>query len=489
MLAINTWKFLITGGLLGLLLCSVLLLIVIYRLSPILQSRKKLSLRDQHINPVPRYGGIALFWGFIGALFLVWWLPFDQRGLGLQLLPDNRLAGMIIGGFMAWAIGFADDIFLVRARWKLTWQIGIALLSIGFGFDIHTLQIPFFQAIDLGLWSWPLTVLWIVGVMNAVNLIDGLDGLASGVTIVALACLATICWWQGQMSLLLLIFILIGSTMGFWSFNRPPARVFMGDSGSLFLGYIVAVLCIWVFETPAGAQSMLPILIMAIPLLDTVFAVFRRLLKGIPFYSADNDHLHHRLIGKGFSPTQAMLFLITASVLFGVLALVAYQYRHLQGFTLLGGVFLAYLLLYWLEYDVIRKPFSSILGQGDQKKHRVLMMALGEQIEKFFAKDRDRESIISSYHFWSEMAGVSRFEVRLRDTVVWQSGSKNHLHRVLLFQHGAWEVLMALPESSWKIDSDVKGDLLERVSLAFLSRLEQLETPSVINIKKNRVIE
>ena len=485
MLQINAWKFLLSGGLLGLLLSSVLLVIVIYRLSPKLQSRRQLSLRDQHINPVPRYGGIALFWGFIGALFLVWWLPFEQRGLGLQSLPDNRLAGLCIGGLMAWGMGFADDIFLIRARWKLAWQIGIALLAIGFGLDINAVQIPFFQAIDLGIWSWPLTVLWIVGVMNAVNLIDGLDGLASGITIVALVCLATICWWQGQISLLLLILILIGSTIGFWSFNRPPATVFMGDSGSLFLGFILAVLCIWVFETPTGVLSMLPVLMMAIPLLDTAFAVFRRLLKGIPFYSADNDHLHHRLIGKGFSPTQAMVLLIVVSVLFGGLALMAYRLSHLQGFAYIGGMILAYLLLYWLEYDVIRKPFISILGQGDRKKHRALMLALGDQIDVFFAKDPDRESIIRSFHFWTEMAGVSRIELRHKDSVVWQSGPENQLHRMLMFQQGAWEMRMALPESSWKIDSDVKGDLLERVSLAFLVRLEQLEVPSVIHLKKS----
>ena len=215
MLTINTWKFLLSGGLLGLLLSSAILVIVIYRLSPMLQSRRTLSLRDQHINPIPRYGGIALFWGFVAALFLVWWLPFEQRGLGLQSLPDNKLAGLCIGGLMAWGLGFVDDIFLIRARWKLTGQIGIALLAIRFGFDIKSVLIPFFQTVDLGIWSWPLTVLWIVGVMNAVNLIDGLDGLASGVTIIALVCLATICWWQGQISLLLLILILIGSTIGF----------------------------------------------------------------------------------------------------------------------------------------------------------------------------------------------------------------------------------------------------------------------------------
>ena len=484
MLPINTWKFLISGGLLGLLLSSVLLVIVIYRLSPILQSRRQLSLRDQHINPVPRYGGIALFWGFFGALLLVWWLPFDQRGLGLQLLPDNRLIGLCIGGFMAWAIGFADDIFLVRARWKLTWQIGVAILAIGFGFDIHTVQIPFFQAIDLGLWSWPLTVLWIVGVMNAVNLIDGLDGLASGVTIVALVCLATICWWQGQISLLLLILILIGSTLGFLSFNRPPATVFMGDSGSLFLGFILAVLCIWVFETPTGVQSMLPILIMAIPLLDTAFAVFRRLLKGIPFYSADNDHLHHRLIGKGFTSLQAMIILVLASVLFGGLSLLAYRMSHLQGFTLLGGVFLAYLLLYWLEYDVIRKPLASILGQGEHKKQRILMLAMAEQIDFFFAKDPDIESTKRSFLFWTELAGVSRIESRLNDSIFWQIGPDKQSHRMLLFQHRGWEVRVSLPESSWKIDSDIKGKMLEKVCIEFLIRLEQLDKHSVIPFKK-----
>ena len=484
MLQINAWKFLLSGGLLGLLLSSALLVIIIYKLSPMLQSRRKLSLRDQHINPVPRYGGIALFWGFIGALFLVWWLPFEQRGLGLQSLPDNRLAGLCICGLMAWALGFVDDIFLIRARWKLTGQIGIALLAIRFGFDIKSVLIPFFQTVDLGIWSWPLTVLWIVGVMNAVNLIDGLDGLASGITIVALVCLATICWWQGQISLLLLILILIGSTIGFWSFNRPPATVFMGDSGSLFLGFILAVLSIWVFEAPTGVLSMSPVLMMAIPLLDTAFAVFRRLLKGIPFYSADNDHLHHRLIGKGYSSPQAMIILILVSVLFSGLSLLAHQMSHLQGYTLLGGVFLAYLLLYWLEYDVIRKPLASILGQGEHKKHRILMLALAEQIDFFFSKDPDIESTKRSFLFWTELAGVNRIETSLNDSVFWQNGTEIQSHRMLLFQHRGWEVRVSLPDSSWKIDSDIKGKMLEKVCIAFLIRLEQLDKHTVIPFKK-----
>ena len=272
--------------------------------------------------------------------------------------------------------------------------------------------------------------------------------------------------------------------MGFWSFNRPPASIFMGDSGSLFLGYSVAVLSIWIPGTHLGTQSMLPILILAGPIIDTIFAIFRRLLKGIPFYSADNDHLHHRLISKGFSPPLAMVFLVFTSVLFGGLGIVAFNFSQLQGYVFIAAVILAYLLLYWLEYDVIRKPLNSFWGQGEHRKSRNLMLALCEKIDDYFAKDPDQESIIRSFQFWIEMAGVSRVELRKKDLIVWQCGPENQSHRMLMFQHEYWQVRMALPESSWKIDSDVKGSLLEKVSLAFLIRLRQIELPSVIELKK-----
>ena len=149
------------------------------------------------------------------------------------------------------------------------------------------------------------------------------------------------------------------------------------------------------------------------------------------------------------------------------------------------AIILSYLLLFWLEYDVIRKPLNSLWGQGEHRKNRNLMLALCEKIDDFFAKDADQESLIRSYHFWTEMAGVSRIELREKDLVVWQSGPEHHSHRMMMFKHKKWEVQMNLPESSWKIDSDVKGNLLERVSMAFLVRLKQLESPSVIHLKKN----
>ncbi len=471
---INTWKFLFGGGILGLILSSILIMIILYLVNSKLQEQRKLSLRDQHIEQVSRFGGIGLFWGFLGALILLWWIPIEQQLIGLKFLPQNRLAGFCIGGMLAWGIGFADDVIDLRARWKIAGQIVLSVLAIGLGFEINVIQVPVLQNINLGPWSWPITILWIVGVINAINLIDGLDGLASGLVIIALACFGILCLWQGQYSLLILIFVLVGVTLGFWLFNRPQASIFMGDSGSMFLGYVMALLSIWVTDLPGRGPSALPLLILAVPILDTGFALFRRFFKGIPFYSADKDHLHHRLIARGFSATQAMLALVGFSTLFGVIALMAYRITNFLGFSFLLGLSLAYILLYWLGYEVIRSPLSSIKEQTDHRKRRNLLLSLSEQIEEFFAKDPDSESVFRSFSFWTKLAGVSRFEVRINNKIVSQSGTENPLHRILSFRQGSCAMLLALDESSLTIDSDFKGNLLESVSMALMRRLEQL---------------
>ena len=471
---INFWKYLFGAGVFGLILCSILIMITLYLVNSKLQQQRKLSLRDQNIEPVSRFGGIGLYWGFLGVLLLLWWIPVEKQLIGLEYLPQNRLAGMCIGGLLAWGLGFVDDVIDLHARWKLTGQIILSVLAIGLGFEINTIQVPVLQIINLGPWSWPITILWIVGVINAINLIDGLDGLASGLVIIALACFGILCLWQGQYSLLILIFVLVGVTLGFWLFNRPQASIFMGDSGSMFLGYVMALLSIWVTDLPGRGPSALPLLILAVPILDTGFALFRRFFKGIPFYSADKDHLHHRLIARGFSATQAMLALVGFSTLFGVIALMAYRITNFLGFSFLLGLSLAYILLYWLGYEVIRSPLSSIKEQTDHRKRRNLLLSLSEQIEEFFAKDPDSESVFRSFSFWAKLAGVSRFEVRINNKIVSQSGTEDPLHRILSFRQGSCAMLLALDESSLTIDSDFKGNLLESVSMALMSRLEQL---------------
>ena len=474
---INFWKYLFGAGVFGLILCSILIMITLYLVNSKQLQQRKLSLRDQNIEPVSHFGGIGLFWGFLGVLIFLWWIPVEKQLIGLEYLPQNRLAGMCIGGLLAWGLGFIDDVIDLRARWKLTGQIILSVLAIGLGFEIHTIQVPVLQIINLGPWSWPITILWIVGVINAINLIDGLDGLASGLVIIALACFGILCLWQGQYSLLILIFVLVGVTLGFWLFNRPQASIFMGDSGSMFLGYVMALLSIWVTDLPGRGPSALPLLILAVPILDTGFALFRRFFKGIPFYSADKDHLHHRLIARGFSATQAMLALVGFSTLFGVIALMAYRITNFLGFSFLLGLSLAYILLYWLGYEVIRSPLSSIKEQTDHRKRRNLLLSLSEQIEEFFAKDPDSESVFRSFSFWTKLAGVSRFEVRINNKIVSQSGTEDPLHRILSFRQGSCAMLLALDESSLTIDSDFKGNLLESVSMALMRRLQQLQLP------------
>jgi UDP-GlcNAc:undecaprenyl-phosphate GlcNAc-1-phosphate transferase len=472
---INFWKYLFGAGVFGLILCSILIMITLYLVNSKVQQQRKLSLRDQNIEPVSRFGGIGLYWGFLGVLLLLWWIPVEKQLIGLEYLPQNRLAGMCIGGLLAWGLGFVDDVIDIRARWKLTGQIILSVLAIGLGFEINTIQVPVLQIINLGPWSWPITILWIVGVINAINLIDGLDGLASGLVIIALTCFGILCLWQGQYSLLILIFVLVGVTLGFWLFNRPSASIFMGDSGSMFLGYVMALLSIWVTDLPGRGPSALPLLILAVPIIDTGFALFRRFFKGIPFYSADKDHLHHRLIARGFSATQAMLALVGFSTLFGVIALMAYRITNFLGFSFLLGLSLAYILLYWLGYEVIRSPLSSIKEQTDHRKRRNLLLSLSEQIEEFFAKDPDSESVFRSFHFWTKLAGVSQFEVRINNKIVSQSGTEDPLHRILSFRQGSCAMLLALDESSLITDSDFKGNLLESGSMALMRRLEQLE--------------
>ena len=472
---INFWKYLFGAGVFGLILSSILIMITLYLVNSKQQQQRKLSLRDQNIEPVSRFGGIGLYWGFLGVLLLLWWIPVEKQLIGLEYLPQNRLAGMCIGGLLAWGLGFVDDVIDLHARWKLTGQIILSVLAIGLGFEINTVQVPVLQIINLGPWSWPITILWIVGVINAINLIDGLDGLASGLVIIALTCFGILCLWQGQYSLLILIFVLFGVTLGFWLFNRPSASIFMGDSGSMFLGYVMALLSIWVTDLPGRGPSALPLLILAVPIIDTGFALFRRFFKGIPFYSADKDHLHHRLIARGFSATQAMLALVGFSTLFGVIALMAYRITNFLGFSFLLGLSLAYILLYWLGYEVIRSPLSSIKEQTDHRKRRNLLLSLSEQIEEFFAKDPDSESVFRSFSFWTKLAGVSRFEVRINNKIVSQSGTEDPLHRILSFRQGSCAMLLALDESSLITDSDFKGNLLESGSMALMRRLEQLE--------------
>ena len=480
----KSWKLIFASGALSLLISTIIILFALNKLVPLFDKFDQNRLRDQHEEPIPKIGGL----GIMGSLFLtvviLWSIPFDTEIPHFETLNESRILGLIIGGLLAWSLGFVDDLYKISARWKLLGQCVLALFAIQTGFAIDNLQGPFFQEMDLGFLVWPITVLWVVTIMNAINLIDGLDGLAGGIVLTVLTTLCIISWWNGALPLLLVIMALFGATLGFLLFNRSPAITFMGDSGSQFLGYMIALLSIWATESPDGKQSMLPILILAIPLLDVFFAFTRRLLKGIPFYSADRDHIHHRLVAKGFSPSKAVGILVALSFLFSVLTLITVYNSYLQGFSFIVGLLICFFILYALEYDLLRKPLASIQGQNNLRKRRELMIMLADQIDDFFEKDHDRSLVIHSFNYWCKLVGIYHYKLVYGGKDYNYYGSDNDSLRFIIYKFRNWEIHLGLPRESWSIDSDVKGDLMEKVFNALVKRLELLEPTKVVDMQQ-----
>jgi len=472
----KSWKIIFASGILSLFISVIIILVALHNFAPLLKNFYQKRLRDQHEEPVPKIGGLGMMLSFFLTVLLLRLFPSETNTPHLEILDQSRLLGLTLGGILAFGLGFIDDLLQLRARWKLLGQSLLAIFAILSGFSFNNLQGPFFQEIDTGFLSLPITVFWIVIVMNAINLIDGLDGLAGGISLTILFTLCVILWWKGALPLLLLNIALFGAVFGFLLFNRSPAITFMGDSGSQFLGYMVALISIWATETYDGKQSMLPILILAIPLLDTFFAFTRRLFKGIPFYSADKDHLHHRLVMKGFSPSKSVLILVFVSFFFSFLALMVVYNSYLQGFSYILGFLMCFLILYILEYDLLRKPVISIQGQNNSRKRRELMIALGDQIDGFLEKDFDSSTVFHSFNYWCKLAEISQYKLKHQNKDYHNYGIFEDSLRIIVYKFQEWEIHFGLPRESWSVDSDVKGDLMEKVSCALVKRLEQLET-------------
>ncbi|MBN1816540.1 MAG: undecaprenyl/decaprenyl-phosphate alpha-N-acetylglucosaminyl 1-phosphate transferase [Sedimentisphaerales bacterium] len=256
--------------------------------------------RSVHCRPIPRLGGIALFAATMLTLLPVLFLQNNIgdafRGQGPQILA------ILAGGSLMFLVGLADDLRTIRIRTKLAAQLVAAVGVCLSGVYIDTLTIPGLFRLDMGLWGFLITVFWLVGVTNAVNLTDGLDGLAAGIGAIACGFIAVMAVQAGNVILAVIMLALFGSLAGFLCFNFNPARIFMGDCGSLFLGFMIAaasVLTAAMTETLVGVA--IPILVLGIPIFDTFFCMLRRFLQRRGIMSADRGHFHHRLLDMGFS--------------------------------------------------------------------------------------------------------------------------------------------------------------------------------------------
>ena len=270
--------------------------------------------RRMHDHPIPRMGGLAIFFGFILSVLIF-----------LPLTP--QLQGMLLGGVVIVILGIFDDIFALPAMPKFLVQIGAALIAVLFGNTIEVLSNPNIFSSDpfwvLGWLEIPISVLWIVGITNAVNLIDGLDGLACGVSTISSMTLMVIALLVAEPDVAILTAALAGGCIGFLPYNLNPAKIFMGDTGSTFLGFILAVVSIQgLFKFYAIISFAVPFLMLGLPIFDTCFAIIRRLAKGQSPMAPDRGHIHHRLIDMGFSQKQAVATLYVISAILGLSAVV-----------------------------------------------------------------------------------------------------------------------------------------------------------------------
>lgn len=267
--------------------------------------------RKIHKKPMPRFGGLAIYGGFL---------------LGYILYGDItiQMISILIGSFIIFLVGVFDDIKPIPARYKFLVQIIAALIVVIYG------QVFFTEITFLGLHlefnliiSYILSTFFIVAISNAINLIDGLDGLAGGVSSIYFLTISIIALVLGKTTGLdfILAIIMLGSTLGFLVFNFPPAKIFMGDSGSLFLGFMISVIALMSFKVATLTSLVIPITILAIPIFDTVLAIFRRLLKGENIGAPDKEHFHHQLLKLKFSPRMSIIIIYMINIMFSVVSI------------------------------------------------------------------------------------------------------------------------------------------------------------------------
>ena len=252
------------------------------------------------------------------AIYLAFMIPLRF------FLPANQtIKGIMIGGTFMLILGLLDDKFEISAPLKFLGQIIGAMILIYYGVRINFITNPLGGFIYLGVYTVPFTVFWIVSIINTINLIDGLDGLAAGVSIIAVLTLFAVALQENQVIAPMLAVLLAGSCLGFLKYNFNPAQVFMGDTGSMFIGYIIAAVSITgALKSAAAVTIFVPMLALAIPILDTTFAIIRRIFNHRPIGEADHGHIHHRLLAIGMNQKQAVISVYVISMILGTIAFV-----------------------------------------------------------------------------------------------------------------------------------------------------------------------
>jgi UDP-GlcNAc:undecaprenyl-phosphate GlcNAc-1-phosphate transferase len=302
--------------------------------------------RKIHLNPTPTLGGISIFLSF-NLVFLVA-LIWEGKILSTDL---KYLVGFALGGIIIFTAGIYDDLKNLRPRYKLLSQSLAVLILILFGLRIDVLYIPFFKAVSLGLLSYPVTFAWCLLIINAFNLIDGLDGLAAGISVIASLALLGVGIFLEVKLISFISLGIIGACLGFLRYNYPPAKIFMGDSGSQYLGYVFAaegVIC--PIKSYTTLALFIPLLALGLPIFETFFSVFRRTLNNKRFYHADKRHLFHFLLEKGLSQKLTIWIFYIISIILSIItwAILVRENKLVFSFLLAFLGILVLVLAYYL---------------------------------------------------------------------------------------------------------------------------------------------
>ena len=300
--------------------------------------------RRMHTKPIPRVGGLAIFLGFTLTTLLF-------------CTYNTTLATVWIGGAVIVLLGMLDDIYRLPAWSKLIVQLLVAVFAVWNGITIDHINLGG-QYVMLGIWKYPVTILWIVGLTNAINFIDGLDGLACGISAISSISLTLVLLLSGDMVNAFITGVLAASCMGFLPYNANPARIFMGDTGALFLGYAMAVMSVQgVFKLHAVLAFLVPLAIFALPLGDTVFAVLRRICAGKSPFAADRGHLHHRLVDMGFTQKESVKILYAICAMFGLIAVFFTDAMFAEGrFIKTIGIAVLAVVIFVVNFIIMRNP-------------------------------------------------------------------------------------------------------------------------------------
>ena len=324
--------------------------------------------RKVHGTEIPRVVGV----GIVLAVAITTIIILLLFGTGVLAGSGQGLLVVFAGGLAIHCVGLYDDLFELHARWKFLAQILIAVLVFAAGVRMTTLSLPFVRVVDLGTVAGLLfTVLWFVGITNAFNLIDGLDGLASGAAMFALTTMFVVAIANGRYGAGLVTLTLAGAMLGFLYFNFYPATIFLGDSGSLFVGFMLAGIgALSAQKSPTVVAVAIPVVSLGLPVLDTLIAVTRRFLRRQPIFAADRGHIHHRLLGRGYSPRTVVLALYGVCALLALAAmLLVNDGGHVALVLVTIGIGVGFMVQRLRIYEF--QEVARLLRRGVQQRHTI----------------------------------------------------------------------------------------------------------------------